>query len=235
MLLLPVQRPELDAIYRQTVGRKSRTICVTAANAGEGVSALAMALARRGAAAGLRVLLVDANLQRPATSAKLGLRPAHWSPIDHSAAAAVAFIDEIELGVLPASVTVDPVAVRDTDNWRQMFEVDLVSYDLIVVDAPPVSSVSDRAIPTEAMAAACAATVLVVLAGVTAERHVRGAVERLSTAGATVCGAVFNDRLNPSLSEELCREVDRFKRIAPGLTARVRNVINRSAILNLQM
>lgn len=233
--MLPVQRPELDAIYRQTVGKRARTVCVTAANAGEGVSTLAVALARRGAAAGLRALLVDANLPRPSTSAALALRPTRWTPADSSAADKVTFAQELDLGVLAAPVGVDPLAFRDSDQWRRMFEVDLAAYQLIVVDTSPVNSFDDRAIPAEPVAAACAATVLAVLTGVTSERSVQAAVERLRTAGATLCGAVFNDRYNPSLADELGHQVDRLARVAPRLARWLRRRIDGSGILNLQV
>ena len=88
--MLPVQRPELEAIYWQTVGRKIRTICVTAAAPGEGVSELGLALARRGKSAGLKALLIDANLPRPTISLRLGLSSACWSPVGGSARKAIA-------------------------------------------------------------------------------------------------------------------------------------------------
>lgn len=231
--MLPVQRPELDAIYRQTVGKRARTVCVTAANQGEGVSTLALALARRGAAAGLRALLVDANLPRPSASGKLGRT--RWTPADGSAAGKVAPGRDLDLAVLPAPVSVDPLAFRDSDAWRRMFEVDLAAYQLIVVDTSPVNSFHDRAIPAEPVAAACAATVLAVLTGVTSERSVQAAVERLRTAGATLCGAVFNDRYNPSLADELGQQVDRLAGVAPRLAGWLKRRIDGSAILNLQV
>jgi Mrp family chromosome partitioning ATPase len=233
--MLPVQRPELDAIYRQTVGKRARTVCVTAANPGEGVSTLALALARRGAAAGLRALLIDANLPRPSTSSGLALRPARWSPAEHSAAGQVAQAKALDLAVLPAPVAADPLAFRDPDQWRRMFEVDLADYQLIVVDTSPVNSLDDRAIPAEPVAAACAATVLAVLTGVTSERSVQAAVERLRTAGATLCGAVFNDRYNPSLADELSRRLDHLAGIAPRLTRWLRRRLAGSSILNLEV
>lgn len=233
--MLPVQRPELDAIYRQTVGKQARTICVTAANAGEGVSTLALSLASRGAAAGLKALLIDANLARPSVSARLGLAPRRWAPADGSARAAATFVDRMGMSILPAPVAVDPLAFRDPERWRRMFEADLAGYDLIVVDTSPVNGFSDRAIPAELIAAACSATVLVVLAGVSSERTVRAAVERLATAGAALSGAVLNDRFNPSLADELTRWVGWLGRFAPPLARWLQRRIDASVVLHLQI
>jgi Mrp family chromosome partitioning ATPase len=233
--MLPVQRPELDAVYRQTVGKHVRTVCVTAANPCEGVSILALALARRGAAAGLRALLVDANLPQPSISARLGLRSICWSPADGSAREAVVPVEGSRLSVLPAPSAVDPFVLRDTDKWRRMLENDLAEYDLIVIDASPVNSFDEPSLPAEPIAAACAATVLVVLTGVTSEQCVRSAAERLTTAGASLCGAVFNDRYNHRLADELNRQVDRFAWFAPKMAGRLRRRINTSAMLNLQL
>lgn len=234
LTMLPVQRPELDAVYRQTVGKHVRTVCVTAANAGEGVSTLALALARRGAASGLRTLLIDANLPQPSISTRFGLRPAPWSPAEGSAASAIVLTESGRLSVLPVPAALDLLALRDTDQWRRMLERDLADYDLIVVDASPVNDLDERAVPTESIAAACAATVLVVLTGATSERSVRAAVERLTMAGATLCGAVFNDRDHRRLADELCRRLDRFAWLAPRLVRRLKHRIGTNATLNFQ-
>jgi hypothetical protein len=77
-------------------------------------------------------------------------------------------------------------------------------------------------------------TLLVALTAVTTERSLRVATERLAAAGASVGGVVFNDRFNPTLGDELCRQLDRFVRLAPRTTGRLRRWIERSAILNLQ-
>jgi protein-tyrosine kinase len=233
--MLPLNYPELDTIYRQTVGKGARTICVTAANAGEGVSSLALALAHLAAAAGLETVLVDVNLPRPSASGALGLKRARWSPGDGSARSAIACAERVGLGVLPAPTGTDPLAFRDPDKLRRVFEEDLADYDLIVVDASPVNSTPGTAIPAEAVAAACQATLIVVLTGVTSEHAVRTAKERLAAAGATIFGAVFNDRFNPCLADELCREVDRIARFAPGLAGWLRRRILGSTILNLQI
>lgn len=235
MSVLPVQRPEFDAIYWQTVGKHVRTICVTSPNAGEGTSALASALAWRGAAAGLKVLLVDANAAHPTVSARFGLRPARWSPAGGGAHDAIQRAQGVALDVLPAPAGVDPLAFRDPESWRRLLERDLAGYELVVIDGASVNGLGDKAIPAAAAAAACAATVLVVLAGVTSERSVREAVDRLTGAGASLLGAVFNDRFNPGLADELCREIDRLARRMPRLHRALQRWVRGSAILNLQI
>ena len=117
---------------------------------------------------------------------------------------------------------------------EMMLDQELADYDLIVVDAAPVNGFDERSVPAESIAAACAATVLVVLTGVTSERSVRAAAERLTSAGAALCGAVFNDRDHRRLADELCRRIDRFAWLAPRLTRRLKQRIGTNATLNLQ-
>jgi Mrp family chromosome partitioning ATPase len=232
--MLSIHDPELDAIERQTFGKGARTICFTAATPGEGVSTVAIAFARRSAAAGFNTLLVDANIANSAISAKFGLRRAQWSPVDNNARLSIEALPEPRLSVLAAPAGFEPLAFRDVAQLRRVFEYELQRFDVIVADAGAVGQRSDFAIPAEVTAAACSATVIVVMAGVTSGQVVRAAIARLTAADANVVGGVLNDCYNPSLADELCRQVDRFSRLAPRLTAAVCSTIRRSAFLTLQ-
>ncbi|MBK8175973.1 MAG: hypothetical protein IPK66_12105 [Rhodospirillales bacterium] len=233
--LLPIHHPELDAIFRRTVGKSARTICVTAANPGEGVTTFALALARRGAAGGLKSVIVDADVVNSDATLSRGLSRRFWSPIDLSPRGAVVRIDDWGLGLLPAPTGADPLVFRDPQLLRRMFNVALEDFDLVIVDASAVHDDSGYAIPADGIAASCEATVLVVSAGVTSEHVVRRAAARLAAADAHLCGAVLNDRFNPSLADELCRQVQRLAPLAPGLAARMNRWVRRNALLNMQI
>jgi len=232
--MLSVHDPEIDAIYRQTVGKRARTICVAAANPGDGVTTFALALARRGAAGGVRTLLFDAEVTRASATTALGASRARWSPDDPSLRNAVRPTEFAGLSVLPAPAGVEPIAFRDPDTLRRMFENDLESFGLIVTDTSAIPTGSPFAIPAEVVAAACSVTLFVVLTGVTSERALRVALERLQCAGATPCGVIMNDRFAPSIADELCRQARRLERFAPGPAAWMQRCIRRTSILNLQ-
>jgi len=233
--MLPIHHPELEAIFRQTVGKAARTICIAAAMPGEGVTTFALALARRGAAGGLKTLFVDADVVHSDATTSLGLSRRYWSPADPSPRAAVARIDSCGFGVLPAPTGADPLTFRDRGALRRMFDAALDDFELIVVDTTAIGDPNHYSIPAEVVAAACDATVLVVLAGVTSEHAVRLAVDRLAAADARLWGTVMNDRFNPSLAEELLRQVDRLTPVTPGLVASLRRLIRRSVFLNMQI
>ncbi|MGN4982002.1 hypothetical protein ACTFBY_11420 [Aeromonas dhakensis] len=67
---IPIQYLELESLYASTLARGIRSLAVTSAEGGEGVSTICEALARRAEADGLKTLLVDLNLYHP------GRRPA---------------------------------------------------------------------------------------------------------------------------------------------------------------
>lgn len=227
----PVHDPELDALYRKAVGFGRQVISVTQARAGEGTTTAAMALARRAAAAGRTVVLVDANTLRPALTESLSLPRTAWLPADGSACSALFHVPDLGLAVLSAPNVLDPIAFREPDALRRIFEHDLREFDLVVIDTSPVTEAHCEAIPAEVVAAASTATLLVIMAGVTPEPSVMRAVERLKQSGGTIAGAVFNDRFNPSLASDLQRRTRFLSKVAPRLTARLLSSIDRSAWL----
>lgn len=217
-LVHSVHEPELDALYRQTVGHDQQVISVTQASPGEGSTTCAVALARRAAAAGRTVVLVDANVLRPDLTESLSLPRTHWLPGDGSARGAMYHVPDLGVSILPAPNVADPLAFRESATLRRTFNSDLEEFDLVVVDTSPVNEPNCNAIPPEVVAAASTATVLVILAGVTSEQSVTRAIGRLTQSGGTVAGAVINDRFNPTLVAELRRHSRFFSKIAPGLT-----------------
>ena len=54
--------------------RRAKTLAITSSRAGEGKSTTALAMARDAAAAGRKVLLIDADMRRPSVHKMLGLQ-----------------------------------------------------------------------------------------------------------------------------------------------------------------
>jgi Mrp family chromosome partitioning ATPase len=229
--MLSIRDPELDLLYRRTVGTGTRVLAVTQSKPGEGTSTFALALARRGAAVGRRVVLIDANILRPTTSEAFALPRVSWSPTDERARSALIEVAPLGLSVLPAPIGVDPLAFRDPEAMRRMVEQDLRPFDLVVVDTSPVLDQVGDAIPAEVIGAAGAAVIVVVLAGVVSEHAVAHTIERLGSGGATVAGAVLNDLCNPSLADELGRLTARLAPLAPGLARRLQQRLQQSPLL----
>ncbi|WP_431268827.1 hypothetical protein [Dankookia sp. P2] len=124
---------------------------------------------------------------------------------------------------------------RDFFAWRMAaWQRD---YDLVVLDLAPVlaSPAPGEGMGSLSVAANAACTLMVVLAGKTKAEAVKKAQDRLGRAGANLLGIVLNDRENPSLKEELEREVSRIAGFLPGLARRLRSRVRRLPVLGVEI
>ena len=70
---IPSENVEIEQIYSQVLAQPNRSLAICAANANEGVTSLAIALAQRNLLAGHATLVVDLNLYHPALEALLDI------------------------------------------------------------------------------------------------------------------------------------------------------------------
>lgn len=220
---IPIQYLELESLYASTLARGIRSLAVTSAEGGEGVSTICEALARRAEVDGLKTLLVDLNLYHPGRPAALA-----WGPND---------VPEPQrqghaLAVLPAPGK-DLMAFRNKETLRQLLVRWLEHYDVVLFDTSPLNALNRGNIPADLVCAACEGALLVVLAGVTPTTMVQSAVEKLTRAEANLLGAVFNDRVNPGLASEILRELNRLP--SNRLTEWLKRWCRRSALLNFRI
>lgn len=175
-------------------------VVLTSAIQGEGKSVISANLAMAAAAAGRRVVLVDADLRRPA----------HGRMFGHPGAAGLSTVlsgehqlDEILFTVTGAGLDVvfsgdrppNPSELLGTEAMRRTLRQLSERYDLVVVDAPPVLVVPD----VLEFAASADTTLLVVELERATRREVRDATERLTRVNARVPGVVINRaQLDPS-------------------------------------
>ncbi|MHC8510235.1 MAG: CpsD/CapB family tyrosine-protein kinase [Rhodospirillales bacterium] len=231
MIPLPIQYEEVEIIYAATAGEGRQAVCVTAAEHGEGVSTVAYALARRTAAAGKSTLFADLNTARPSAARRLGVDPAALDPKDGGIFTSPSTGLSVFCGA-SAGADSELTSLRDAQNLRARIETWRKSYDALIFDTSPLTRINRANIMADAVAALCDASILVVLAGRTAETRVAEAVNRLAKAGAPLTGTVLNDRHNPSLADEFCRETRRLENRAPDAAARTRAWLRRNAFLN---
>lgn len=188
------------AVFEQTALRtdaqRPRLVLVTSAVRGEGRTCMAANLAlfasRLG---GGRVLLVDADLERPALSALHGA--AGGRGLTESLRAGAAW-DELArptgsegVRLLPAGSGGAPGLIASAgskldelvNGWRR-------SFDWVIVDAPPALSSAAAALLVRCGLDA----LLVIRAGVTRVEVVREAASRMTGAGGRLLGAVLNRR-----------------------------------------
>jgi len=127
-----------------------RVLGVTSAVAHEGRTTMAMCLARAAADQGLRVLLLDADLNNPQLAPALGIDVRHdWTevisealPLDETAVASLE--DRLTLIPLLAGASGRANLLR-TSQFAQLVGQLAAVADLVIVDLPPIDS---KSLPT---------------------------------------------------------------------------------------
>lgn len=235
MQQLPIHYEELEAVYTASIGQGNKSVAVVSAVRGEGVSTLAYALARRAAANGKKTLLVDFNTARPSVAPRLGYADVAWRPAETSWQDAA--IDcGIGLSLLPAPVGSEGVLnLREVSRLRALIDEWSAAFEAVIFDTSPLTSANQANIPAERVAAVADGSILVTLAARTAETKVTEAVSKLRSADARLIGSVLNDRYNPGVADELCRETHRLDKFLPTLMAAARRIIRAHPFLNQEI
>ena len=184
-------RTNLSFSLPDKVGGK--TIGITSPCPQEGKSTTSLNLAYSLAEAGNKVLLVDADLRRPSlasiieTSMVPGLSNLL---IDNNTEGAVreGLLHE-NLSVLPAGdIPPNPSELIGSDRMKQLIEKFETCFDHIILDLPPVNSVSDPL----AMSKHIDGMIVVVRHGQTKRREITETVRQLELVNAKVFGFVYN-------------------------------------------
>ena len=176
----------LDLIYKNIQLQNSvstlRSLMITSALAGEGKSTLALGLAISAARLHQRVLLIDADLRNPTLHQQLNLPNQQGLstllatdtilPLHSSIDSSTAYIDILTSG--PTST--DPVNLLSSHRMKELIAAFEQTYDLVVLDAPPVLGTVD-AILTGSF---CDAVVLVARLGRVTQTELMQATAMLS-------------------------------------------------------
>jgi capsular exopolysaccharide synthesis family protein len=140
--------------YSDRIG-KVRSLMVTSAASGEGKSTIAWHLACAAGSSGMRVLLIEADLRHGGTGTVLaGNRDKGLSFVLFGQDLAENTISGSEIGdesVVPPGLTLLPsgpqppntVKALASDRMREVIATGERDYDLVVLDTPPLATVSD--------------------------------------------------------------------------------------------
>ncbi len=177
----------------------ARRFVVTSAWAGEGASTVTMGLAVAFAQAGVRVLVVDANLRKPRMHQifQIPRTPGLTAPDaagDGDVARLVRRTPITNLYLLRSGDPVDdPQQVLSNLLWRNALpELDRY-FQVLLFDTPPVGIVADAL----TLAPEAEGVVMVVRADDTPRKAVVAAIARCEQAGARVSGVVLTGVTNP--------------------------------------
>ena len=179
------------------IDQTHQTLVVTSTVSGEGKSTVALNLALALGQLG-NVLLIDADMRRPALARLLGLDSKIPGLTD--LVAGTARVTECirtvpgDIHVLCAGSTIppDPLKILSSERFSTVLAKAAATYDTVVMDSAPVELVSDaRVLATQA-----SGVVYVIKADDTPHQAVRQGLSTLSDSGTTLLGAVLN-QINP--------------------------------------
>lgn len=182
------------SLLLSTMGRPPKYILFTSATPSEGKTTISANSSIVLAQGGTRVLLIDADMRRPAVhprfglSSKVGLSTllTGGSTFDETAQniPEVPSLDIIASGPVPPF----PAELLGSQAMRDMLIQAATVYDHILIDSPPILSVTDGVI----LARDADAVVLVVRHGKSSKHIIRRARDLLIRAGAPITGIVLN-------------------------------------------
>jgi succinoglycan biosynthesis transport protein ExoP len=169
-----------------------KTIAITSSRAGEGKSTTALAMARDAAAAGRKVLLIDADMRRPSVHKMLGLQkiPGLSNMLTQQMpATAVIHATETEnLFAMPAGPKPpSPAELLGGAGFRALLTYLKGEYDQIIIDSPPVLGLADA----PRLASIVDGTMMVMEANKSHRGAITAAMRRLQAARANIIGAVL--------------------------------------------
>jgi capsular exopolysaccharide synthesis family protein len=172
---------------------EGRSFVVTSSVAAEGKSTTSANLALTIAATGKRVILVEADLRRPKLSEYLGVVGTVGLT---NVLIGLASLDDVlqpwgdgALSVLPAGrIPPNPSELLGSPAMRDLLRVLEKSYDMVILDAPPLLPVTDAAI----LAGIASGAIIVVASGRTRREQLSRSVEILDGVGARTLGIVMN-------------------------------------------
>jgi capsular exopolysaccharide synthesis family protein len=176
-----------------TSGGVPKSLLVTSSRASEGKSTTALSLAHNFAQLGMRVLLIDADLRKPALHRYLNI-DADVGLTNYLAGTMVppdAFRPTGVRGltVMPAGPTPpNPAELLVGPKMLSLLTIASQEFDLVIIDGPPVSGLADAPL----LASIATGTLLVIDAGGTRRGAAKAALKRLQFARAQMVGAVIN-------------------------------------------
>lgn len=172
---------------------RARVLVVTSAVPGEGKTMTSTNLAVALAQAGRTVLIIDADLRRPRVASTLGVDPAIGLT---TALVGKAQIEDAIQVHEPSGLHVLASGAKPpnpTEILQSRVTHDLIrrlrqSYDMIIIDAPPLLPVADASV----LSTLADGAILVVRHGQTTRDQVAEAVNRVSQVGSRLYGVVVN-------------------------------------------
>ena len=181
----------------QFCGADLKTILFTSCAPNEGKSTVTFELARSVAENGKKVILVDADLRK---SVMLGRYKAQAMQkrvggLSHYLSGQAEIgdilcntnIPDFDV-ILTGPLSPNPTELLSGERFKDLLNLLRVSYDMIIIDSPPLGSVIDAAV----IAPNCDGVVLVIESNATSHRVAVDVKKQLEMTGCKILGAVLN-------------------------------------------
>lgn len=174
-------------------GSECKRLCITSGAAGEGKSITLLNLAISIGESGKKVLLIDADLRRPALARLLvekatpGLSNVLADQVEEKDAIRKEIYPNLDV-LLSGEIPPNPSELIGSERMQKMIETLSAEYDYILVDTPPVGVVSDTCLVANFLDG----VIMLVWQGRSRRDSVKKAVNNLQLTGAKILGYVLN-------------------------------------------
>ena len=173
--------------------QKCRKFCLTSGHAGEGKSITMLNLAISIAQTGKKVLLIDADLRRPAVARLLvekaspGLSEILMGDVRAEEALRKEAYPNLDI-IFSGEIPPNPSELLSSERMQNLIEFYAEQYDYILVDTPPVNVVTDACIVANLLDG----VLLLAWQKRSKKDAIRQAVNNLKLTGANVLGYILN-------------------------------------------
>ena len=192
----------MNLMFMSTEDKPIRTLIFSSPGPNEGKSTTSINFAVMLAQQGERVLLIDADIRRPALHKAMDIlrEPGLTNLLIGDADIREAVRPNVlpNLDVLPSGpFPPNPSELLDTKQMQELLRVFEGTYNHIILDSPPILAVNDAAI----LGTHTDGLVLVLRSGVTEQRAAERAVDQVRRVGVRVFGAVLNEVASATVEE----------------------------------
>jgi protein-tyrosine kinase len=233
-----MKNPEIEnairKLYDEIIGRKSKTVCITAATEKEGTTTIACAVAEMASSLKQKVLFCDFTDYTTSLSKKFN-KQFKENTGDHleQVYENIHFIEKFGFSLLPPPISLLPILMRK-EVLADLLNVLKKQYDLIVIDSNNFNDYGGNTLSARSLCEVADCTTLIVLSGGVSEARVKETATNIARSGGKLIGCVMNDVNYPRLIDELCRETKLLNNKFPHTAKALRDWLRKSTFFNIE-
>ncbi|NOT59536.1 MAG: polysaccharide biosynthesis tyrosine autokinase, partial [Acidobacteria bacterium] len=193
-VLIEAYRSLRASIMLSTASQPPKTILFTSSQPGEGKTTTATNTAISLGQLGLSVLVIDADMRRPAVHRVFGLKRSFGlssylsSDVAHETLIQRTHMPNVSV-MASGAIPPNPTELVSSEKMRELLQRLSTQFDHILIDAPPLLNVTDPVV----LSTLTDGVILVVQSGRSKRHFVRRAHRELAQVGAKVFGVVLNN------------------------------------------